>query len=306
MPLGIFGFQALWSPYFLFSVASLTAIYFLLTTKWRHKFKDSEPLTTKQASLFISTMIIVYIVKGSPVDIIGHILFSIHMIQMAILYLIVPPILIASIPTYLWSAFINLPVVKPIFHFFTLPLIALILFNGVFSFYHVPSIFDAIKTHETLHITYTIVLFVFAIFMWWPLVNKLPGQYQLSGVKKIGYVFADGILLTPACALIIFADHPLYASYADASVWLKAMSLCVPNGTLANLSLSGPELFTNMPVVEDQQLGGVVMKVIQEIVYGVMLFQVFFQWFKKEQEDSDAINEAALKAYQANSPRTVE
>ncbi|WP_433749413.1 cytochrome c oxidase assembly factor CtaG [Falsibacillus pallidus] len=298
MSLSIFGFRALWSPYLILSLLIILGLYFMLTVVYRKRFKNSEPLKKRQAIQFTGAIIILYVIKGSPIDLLGHILFSVHMIQMAVLYLILPPIMMTGIPNWIWQSFINLPIIRPIFHFFTKPLIALILFNGLFSFYHVPIIFDTVKMTESLHVTYTAVLFIYSVFMWWPLVNKLPDQYQLSGLKKMGYVFAGGILLTPACALIIFADTPLYQTYADASSWLQAMSLCVPTGTLSNLSLSGPQLFTDMPVVEDQQLGGVVMKIIQEIVYGILLGQIFFQWFKKEQKDSDRINEEALKAFQ--------
>ncbi|OLN21176.1 cytochrome c oxidase assembly factor CtaG [Domibacillus antri] len=294
MPIGIFGFQALWSPFFIVILLILTVLFFFMTVKWRKNFSVSEPLTKRQAVLFLVMIGILYAVKGSPLDLMGHIMMTYHMIQMAVLYLIVPPLLIKAIPWWVWKSVIERPGIRPIFSFATRPLIALIFFNGLFSFYHIPLIFDFIKMSGTLHSLYTVVLFFFAIFMWWPLVNEQPEGRSLSGLKKIGYIFADGILLTPACALIIFASTPLYATYSDASMWLKAMELCVPVSTLSGLNLSGPELFSNMPVVEDQQLGGVIMKIIQEIVYGVVLAQVFFEWFRKEQEQGDAITEAEL------------
>ncbi|MBO8176392.1 MAG: cytochrome c oxidase assembly factor CtaG [Bacillus sp. (in: Bacteria)] len=303
MPLKIFGFEALWSPFFFVAILFMTTVYFLVTVKWRHDFQNSEPLKKKEGVFFVIAMILLYVIKGSPVDLMGHILFSVHMVQMAVLYLLIPPLLIVGIPSWLWQFIIKQPVVKQIFQFGTKPLIALILFNGMFSFYHMPMIFDVIKTDETLHGIYTFVLFIFAIFMWWPLVNKLPGENRLHGLKKVGYIFADGVLLTPACALIIFAESPMYATYYDASVWLQALTLCVPIDTLAGLNLSGPELFTDMPPIEDQQLGGVLMKIIQEIVYGVVLAQIFFEWYRKEQVESDSINEQALLA---RNPQTTE
>ncbi|MBM7647251.1 putative membrane protein [Bacillus ectoiniformans] len=299
MSISIFGFQALWSPLFMLMIAFVTALYFLITVKWRKDFKVSEPLTRKQAVLFISAMAVLYVIKGSPLDLMGHIMFSYHMVQMAVLYLVVPPLLIKAIPWWVWKPVLELPVIKPVVNFFTKPIIALVFFNGLFSFYHIPLIFDFIKVSETLHGLYTFVLFIFALFMWWPLMNELPNGKQLSGLKKIGYIFADGVLLTPACALIIFASTPLYATYSDSSSWLQAMELCVPVNTLQGLNLSGPELFSNMPVVEDQQLGGVIMKIIQEIVYGIILAQVFFAWFRKEEENGDAITESALLQHQA-------
>lgn len=280
--LEVFGFRALWSPFFLAALIAILVGYFLITIKFREKFLTSEPLTRKEAALFTTGIVLLYFIKGSPLDLMGHLMFYAHMIQMAMLYLVIAPILIVGIPKWIWRNVLNQKLVKPVFQFFTRPLIALVLFNGMFSFYHVPLIFDVIKTNMWLHASYTSLLFVISIFMWWPLVNDLEEYQTLSGIKKIGYIFADGILITPACALIIFADSPMYATFSDPTAWMQALELCVPQTTLASLNLSGPEMFNSLSLIDDQQLGGVLMKIIQEIVYGVVLAQVFFKWYRKD------------------------
>lgn len=280
--LEVFGFRALWSPFFLVALITILVGYFLITIKFREKFLTSEPLTRKEAALFTTGIVLLYLIKGSPLDLMGHLMFYAHMIQMAMLYLVIAPILIVGIPKWIWRNVLNQKLVKPVFQFFTRPLIALVLFNGMFSFYHVPLIFDVIKTDMWLHASYTSLLFVISIFMWWPLVNDLEEYQTLSGIKKIGYIFADGILITPACALIIFADSPMYATFSDPTAWMQALELCVPQTTLASLNLSGPEMFNSLSLIDDQQLGGVLMKIIQEIVYGVVLAQVFFKWYRKD------------------------
>jgi putative membrane protein len=286
LSLEMFGFRALWSPYFLFFLILVLGIFFYVTIFGRERFKNSEPLKRSEAILFTVAIVVLYITKGAPLDLMGHLMFYAHMIQMAVLYLVIPPLLIVSIPSWIWRSVLNYSIIKPLFHFFTKPLIALILFNGLFSFYHIPLIFDAIKMSMWMHATYTVVLFLFSIFMWWPLMNRLPEYESLNGLKKIGYIFADGILLTPACALIIFADTPMYATFSDPSAWMQALKLCVPVSTLETLNLSGPEVFNSMSLIHDQQLGGVIMKIIQEIVYGVVLGQIFFSWYRREQEES--------------------
>lgn len=45
---------------------------------------------------------------------------------------------------------------------------------------------------------------------------------------------------------------------------MKAMELCVPAGTLSDLNITGPEFLHWMPVVQDQQTGGIVMKIVQK------------------------------------------
>ncbi|CEG22368.1 Cytochrome c oxidase caa3 assembly factor (Caa3_CtaG) [Planococcus massiliensis] len=295
MPISIFGFQALWSPYYLAVLVLITILYFMLTIKWKDKFKDSEPLKTKEAILFVSGMVLLYIIKGSPTDLLGHIIFSMHMVQMAFLLLLVPPLLIMGVPSWIWRKFINLPVVKPLFHFFTKPMLALILFGLVFSFYHIPLVFDFVKTSTSLHAVVNGILFISAIFYWWPVVNNLEGSYKFHGLKKLGYLFGLSVLMTPACALIIFSSSPFYATYSDAEAWLQAMALCVPTGTLSQLNLSGPELFTNMSTVEDQRTGGIVMKVLQELVFTVFLWLVFYEWLRNENDNADEITAKSIQ-----------
>ncbi|WP_062105188.1 cytochrome c oxidase assembly factor CtaG [Bacillus niameyensis] len=303
MPLGIFGFRALWSPYFLIFVLLMIAAYFFITVKLRHKYSDSEPLKRGQAILFVISMVLLYVIKGAPVDLMAHIMFTFHMVQMAFLYLVIPPMLIMSVPNWVWKKVINVSWFKPIFRFMTKPLMALILFNGIFSMYHIPSVLDTVKLNFFVHAGYTIVLFIFSMFLWWPLVNKLPDEYQLHGLKKVGYILADGILLLPSCGMIMFAPAAMYETYTNGEMWLKAMELCVPGSTLSGLSISGPELFTNVPARVDQQTGAVIMKVLQEIVLGIFLVKVFFEWYEKEKREGDEITKAAL--LQSN-PRHVE
>ncbi|MFC4320311.1 cytochrome c oxidase assembly factor CtaG [Litchfieldia salsa] len=299
MSIEIFGFRALWSPYFFLVILAITIGYFVIIGPLRQRLGIEEKATKKQIIFFSIAMLLVYVCKGSPVDLLGHLMFSAHMIQMGVLYLVVPPLLILGIPHWILRSFVNNRYVKPIFKFLTLPLFALLFFNGVFSFYHIPLIFDFVKTDMLLHTFTTLILFFASIMMWWPLINPLPEWQTLNGLKRVGYIFADGILLTPACALIIFADIPLYATYTDATAWATALELCVPPGMLATIDLVGPQMFNSLPLVEDQQLGGVIMKIIQEIVYGIILGVIFFQWVRKEKEndqvDSDLLNPQPIK-----------
>lgn len=290
MSIDIFGFRALWSPYYFTILVFITLGYFWLVAKYRQRETVNEVLTKRQVIYFLLAMLLLYVVKGSPIDLMSHIMFSAHMTQMAILYLVIPPLFIISLPDWLWRVLIDSKVVKGLFSFFTKPLIALFVFNSLFSFYHLPLVFDLIKSSIVLHAVYTTLLFLAAIFMWFPLVNRIPERESLSGVKKVAYIFVSGILMTPACALIIFANAPIYSTFTNPESWANAMRLCVPASTLSGLHLSGPEVFSGLPALEDQQLGGVLMKVIQEIVLGYVLGVVFFEWYKKENSEGNAID----------------
>ncbi|RAS85019.1 cytochrome c oxidase assembly factor CtaG [Priestia endophytica] len=286
--LDIFGFRALFSPYFFLFLVFITLLYFLIVNKGYSRFGKGKKTSWQTKMFFVLAIATLYIIKGSPVDLLSHLIFSAHMTQMALLYLVVPPLFILGIPSWGFEAMLFNRWVKPLFSFATKPLISLILFNGAFSFYHLPLIFDFVKTNAFIHGSVTSFLFVASFCMWWPLMNKV-NENDMSGIKKIGYIFANGVLLTPACALIIFADTPLYETYTSPEAWLQAMSLCVPVDMLGSLNISGPEMFNTLPPLEDQQLGGVLMKIIQEIVYGSILAYVFFGWARRERA-KDAIS----------------
>jgi len=298
MPLSIFGFQALWSPYLIGVIIFLTVLYFLITVTWRNDFKVSEPLKKSEAIYFLLAMLTLYIIKGSPIDLLGHIMFTMHMVQMAFLLLLVPILLIKGIPWWIWKALLDIKPIQVIFKIFTQPIVAIFIFIGMFSIYHLPSVFDVIKLDMTWHGIYTIFLFISAVFMYWPLLNQVDGQHKMKNINKLAYIAGNAVLITPACALIIFANEPMYATYYDSSSWLKAMELCVPIDTLSSLNLSGPELFSNMSPVSDQQVGGVLMKIIQEIIFGIILFKVFNNWWKNERNNEKEITENALKEFQ--------
>ncbi|QKY68934.1 cytochrome c oxidase assembly factor CtaG [Lentibacillus sp. CBA3610] len=286
LELQIFGFRALWSPYFLLFVLGLALLYFLITGPLRHKFggEGQAKPSWAQQFFFYGGLLLLYAVKGAPVDLLSHIMLTAHMIQMAIYYIVFPIFIIKGIPTWLWEKIVYRPVVKPVLKFLSIPLISLLLFNVLFSLYHLPVVFDFSKTSQLAHTSISLIILVAAFIVWWPIMSPLKEFDRMSPLGKIFYIFANGVLITPACVLIIFADTTVYAAYTQDGAWLQAMALCVPTGVLQGLTpaISGPEMFSPMSPLEDQQLGGIFMKIMQEITYGIVLARVFFKWFTRE------------------------
>lgn len=294
--LWIFGFEALWSPIFFLFMLAVVIGYLLIIGKYRHRFTNSEEVSKRKIFCFISGMLLLYFVKGGPIDLLGHIVFSAHMFEMAIMYMVVPPLLLLGLPNWLFQYITSFRFIRMMLRIWANPIVALFVFNGLFSMYHLPVVFDAVKQSQIGHSVVLIVLFFAAMMLWWQIFNPLPEYQTLSDIQKIGYMFANGMLLTPACALIIFANEPLFATYTDPSAWMKAMELCVPAGTLSNLNITGPDFLHWIPVLEDQKTGGIVMKIVQEIVYGTVIGYVFFSWARKERK-KDAEQIHALPPY---------
>ncbi|MBM7598713.1 putative membrane protein [Virgibacillus halotolerans] len=291
LELQIFGFRALWSPYFLAFVLILGLAYYLITGPYRHRFGGDEKPTGKQQIYFYMALFLLYAIKGAPIDLLSHIMLTAHMIQMAIYYLIFPIFIIKGIPAWIWKKIVNIPIIKPALKLLTKPLISLLLFNSLFSLYHIPAVFDFSKSSPIAHTTISLVILVAAFIVWWPLMTPLKEFDTMKPLLKLGYIVANGVLITPACVLIIFAPDPLFAAYSQDGAWIQAMALCVPTDVLTGISgsISGPELFSPMSTVEDQQLGGIIMKIMQEIVYGILLGRVFFKWFNRESRSIDPL-----------------
>lgn len=283
-----FSFTDLWNPWQMMLTIAIGAVYLVLTGPKRSLFANSEPVTVGRKSLFLLGIAVYYFANGGPMNLLGHLMFSAHMTAMSLAYLVAPPLILLGIPGWMIRPLLTKKFVGGIVKALTNPLLSVVTFNMLFSFYHLPLIHDYVMTHYTIHSIFFIVLLVTAFMMWWPIVTPAPEVNGLSELKKMGYIFANGVLITPACALIIFASTPVFATYNDPQMWAKAMGYCVPaNSQLLLENFSGPEFFALLDPQEDQQLGGVIMKILQEITYGAALAYIFFNWYIRERAKDD-------------------
>src|SRR5690625_7944837 len=111
-------------------------IYYIITGPRRNIFGEVTKPTRQQMVFFYTGLLLLYIVKGSPIDLLSHIMLSAHMAQMAILYLVIPILFIRGIPKAFIESFIYLPIVTPLFSFFTHPMIYLALSHSFFVICH--------------------------------------------------------------------------------------------------------------------------------------------------------------------------
>ncbi|MDR6225851.1 cytochrome c oxidase assembly protein [Desmospora profundinema] len=251
----------LWNGGLNLLVLVVAALYLSATGRWRSRFHGSSRVAPSRKILFLGGLLLFYLALGSPLAWIGHELFSVHMFQQSILYLVVPPLLIRGIPDWLWQVIWGWKGLDRFLRFGTKPLIALVWFNGLFSIYHIPAVFDALMGTHSLQWSAHFVLMAAAGLMWWPVLSPLPEYTLLTPLRKMAYIAAAGVLLTPACALIIFADHVLFASYTG-----------------------GESVLSMMDPRDDQQMGGVIMKIMQEGIYGGMLGYVFIKWIRRDRD----------------------
>ncbi|WP_188205681.1 cytochrome c oxidase assembly factor CtaG [Alkalibacillus aidingensis] len=290
----IFGFQALWSPMIILISLLFMVLYFLFTGPLKHKTGLTEEPTRGQKISMYSAILLFYVVKGSPLYLLSHIVMMAHMTQMAIFYLIVPLLVIKGIPEPWWRKIFETPVLKQVLNLLTRPIIALLFFNVSFSLYHIPEILDFSKTSNWIHWPVTLFILFAAFCMWWPIMTPFKDRVLIKPLYKILYMFGNGLLITPACALIIFADQPLYATYSQPDAFMTALALCVPTSVLSGMNLGGPQVFLNMPLVYDQQAAGIIMKVTQEFLYGGILAKIFYDWYQSESKGIDPLPQQSV------------
>lgn len=188
--------------------------------------------------LFFTSIFLIFLMIGSPLSLISHLSFSFHMIQMSILYFIVPPLLLFGIPIKFK--------VKVLSH------LALILFAIMFFLYHLPFVLQTLYRFSYLHIGYTVLLFILAILMWWPIVKMNDKRFA----------FLSGLLLTPACLLLII--NGMMGGITNPFLQGLTLSLCLPE----HINLADLLPFQINPRL-DQIAGGIVMMALHK--FGLML-----------------------------------
>ncbi len=267
---------ALWNPWQLLLTLAIAGLYFYFIGKGRQRFDRVTPVKTHHVFLFSLGLFTYYMAAGSPLNHYGHhYLFSAHMLQQSLLYFVVPPLLIVGMPKYMLEALFNVKIIKKMLE--TNMLISIFAFNLMFSMYHLPIVFNTVMQSELLMSLSHLILFLAAFQMWWPIISPLPEVQHLTELRRMAYIICGAVLLTPACALIIFADSIVYETYVGV-----------------------PEVFWWLPSMDDQQLGGVLMKLVQELAFGSSLAFIFFRWFRKDNpKDAVDLYQPAMDAQQA-------
>ena len=259
----------LWNPWTALILIGIAGVYLYLVRINRQAIQDSKPVTVKTMAYFITGLLIYYIAQGSPLSLLGHHwLFSAHMMQQSLALFVVPPLILLGIPEWLLRTLLPEVLRKKVLPLLLNPILAVFIFNGLLSFYHFPLIYDGIMSDHTglLKNGSHLILFISAFQMWWVIIEPLPELARMSDLKRLGYVVLNGLLLYPACALIIFANDIIYKTYFNA-----------------------PQVFTFLSPLGDQQLGGVIMKIMQEGVFIVALAYIFKHWYRRERTSGDEI-----------------
>lgn len=255
-----------WLLFFLLLFAGGLYIRFLKESQRSGDFV----LSRRHPLSFFAALALIYLAIASPIDRIGEeYLFSVHMIQHNLFMYPVPWLILMGIPGWMaeyWFERLGTSGQR-FYRFFAHPILACLLFNLVFTLWHLPFLYDWALRDRMVHNLEHASMLLTAIFLWLPLWSPLRKERPLFPVQLL-YLLAVAIAQLPVFAYVTFSKTVLYPTYALA-----------------------PRL-TIMSPLADQQAGGVIMKLVTMLVLFGAFLGVFMAWYKMERQRDDAEEQA--------------
>ena len=240
----LLGGQLVWNlPWLVVIVGAAAAYGFFIRYSTNLKINQRQPL------LFFLSLIIFYLMVGSPLSAFSHLTFSSHMVQMGILFFIFPPFFLLGIPAPLWTAGARI-LLKP------KP--ALYAFAVLFLLYHIPVVLTFLLKNSFYQNGYLIVLMFLAMGMWRPITG-----YDFSPNEKKRFAFLSGLVLLPACLLLVFSA--IAGEMNSPYLSQLTVTLCITPSDYHQLQLLPP--YYNLQW--DQMMAGFFMLGLHK--FGIML-----------------------------------
>jgi len=203
----------------------------------------------------------------SPIDTGGdHYLLAIHMVQHLLLMMVAPPLVLLGIVGMRSPAVRVAPRVRALLTWITRPWQATLLFNVVLLVWHIPQLYNTTLTNDGLHIVEHLTFIAVGVVFWWPIVDPVRGpDTRLVGpFNKIAMLVLAGVPPTILGFIFALASSVFYSFYATA-----------------------PRLWGISPSA-DQQLAGVIMFGVGNLVYFVAISVIFLRLFENPQHDEEA------------------
>jgi putative membrane protein len=235
-------------------------LYALASLGPRHR-PGAKPATRNQRRCFLAGAAVLWIGADWPIHTLAEdYLYSMHMVQHMLFQLVAAPLLILGVPAWLWRVLFSPPPVRAFMRVISQPLPALATVGGFTALLHWPAVVDAVATSGPLHLGAHVALMGFSFVMWWPVLSPLQELPHLSYPGRMAYLFAHSILPTVPAAFLTFTNVPLYEAYANA-----------------------PRIVPWLTAAQDQQIAGLLMKLVGGLFLWGVIAVLFFRWQSEEE-----------------------
>ena len=234
-------------------------IYLFLVFGLKNKFSIDSVTDYKNSLFFLAGIFVLFLALVWPLHYISeYYLFSAHMLQHVMISYIAPPLLLSGLNYKISDSFLGLKYVRNVFKFLFHPIFCFVFFNVIFGLWHLPNIYDLSVSFEQFHALEHSMFITGAIFMWWPLVNQSKIFPSIHFGLKLVYLFLLSIAQIIVFGIITYAPENLYSHYENTT------------------------FVFNLTPLEDQQLGGVIMKVGTALILMGMFIYYYFKWYLSE------------------------
>ncbi|MGE5423992.1 MAG: cytochrome c oxidase assembly protein [Syntrophothermus sp.] len=234
----------------------LLFIYFMIQTRF-----------TIKGWIFFCGIVLLLLVSISPLDVIGHnYLFSAHMVQHIVLLLIIPPLLLNGFEEDEMNLLNPPPWLKKLFSFVLHPVVAWITGIGIMWFWHIPSVFLAMKESPVLHVLHLYSLVLAGLIFIWPVHSPVRWKRLSSSLLSVLYLFMACIGCTLLGIVLTFSTKLYY---------VQAFIYDYPGKFLPD--------FLQMTPGADQQVAGLIMWVPACIIYIINSMVILGRWLKSSE-----------------------
>ena len=208
---------------------------------------------------FTTGMLLIFLVTVGPIhEISESYLFSAHMLQHVVLTIIAPPLILAGLPNNMLDILFNIRLLSRICLFLVHPLVAFFLFNLVYALWHFPVLYNLALNVHFIHFFEHALFFSTAFLMWIPLLSPFKQISVLSPPLKMMYLFFLSVGQIIVFAPITFSEIVLYSRYLNSPV-------------------------TVITPLQDQIIGGILMKISGGLIFLTLFIVTFFNWAKMEE-----------------------
>jgi putative membrane protein len=207
-------------------------------------------------------MLVTYLAVGSPLDQLGEdYLFFLHMVQHILLIYVAAPLILTGIPAAMADRVLSSRVVRMLAGFFLQPVVAGLLYCVNYTLWHIPVLYEAALQSKPIHILEHATMFGTALLIWWPIMG--PSRKWLPPLQdgpRVLFLFLLMIGMTPVFAFLTLSDVALYETY----IW-------------------APRIIPVLDPLNDQILGGLIMKTITLFVSLALMSITFYRWSVRDQ-----------------------
>jgi putative membrane protein len=250
-------------PLLLITILVAGWVYAAGTGPLRGRIAPGKAYPRGRAALFFLGLALVYLAVGSPLDQLGEqFLFSAHMVQHMLLIYAAPILLILGTPHWLVDYVLRPPAARRAMGVLTHPACGGLLFTFLFTLWHVPALYEAALQDRRIHVLEHWTVFLPALLMLWPFLTTSRLVPRRSYGLRMIALFLLMVGQLPVFAFLSFAGEALYPTY----VW-------------------APRII-NLDPLNDQVLGGIIMKAVNMGVSLTLLGIAFYRWAKAEEEEA--------------------